>query len=350
MAGTTEPTKQRDVQDFDFENLRGLRYVELFAVGPEWITVYNSIGLSEGRPELWDALDEKAAAEQLGVEKVVKNGPHWWMADKATIRFGVQEITVGGIGFRSVARLPAFIARSGEVEPPKYKILEANKEGVNVYLAGGLVYELISPDGKALVLQSTNIPPEELATLGERLTPAEGWQFRTRTLDEDWEIAMAGKVKVAADDLKNIYNLPPEGDELESEPAGEPKELDVLIAVYPGPDQAKHDFDAFVSLVDEGTVKTEGIVLVTRDAEGEVQAQEQGIGRVGKKKVVPGIVEAMDQKLPPGAAGIIAIYHHAYAADAGRALANAFTKSVVGIDHLRPRELKAALQEAQAGL
>lgn len=208
MAETKDTMKQGEVRDFDFEKTRALRYVELFAVGPEWITVYNSIGLSEGPPELWGALDAKAAAEQLQVGMVVKNGPHWWMADKLSLRFSVEETMVGGIGFRTAARLPAALVQSGRIEAPPYTIFESNKDGVNVYLAGGLVYELVSPDGKAFVLQSTDIPPDELGTLGERLTPAEGWQFRTRTLDEDWEIAMASPVKVVADELKNVYNLP----------------------------------------------------------------------------------------------------------------------------------------------
>ena len=112
-----------------------IRYAELFAVGPEWITVYNSIGLSEAPPELWDALDAKAAAGQLGAGLVVKNGPHWWMSDKLTARYGVEVTTVGGIGFRTVARLPAFIAQSGKLEPPLYTVTEAHKQGVNVYAA-----------------------------------------------------------------------------------------------------------------------------------------------------------------------------------------------------------------------
>ena len=389
MAETKDTTEAGQAQDFDFENTRGLRYVELFAVGPEWITVYNSIGLSEGPPELWDALDEDAAAQQLGVKKVVKNGPHWWMSDKVTLRFSVEQTTVGGIGYRVAAKLPAFIAKSGAVEPPQYQILEANKDGVNIYSAGELVYELISPDGQAFVLQSTNLPPGELATLGERLTPAEGWQFRTRTLDQDWEIAMAGKVKVAADELKNIYNLPPEKDEpKQDEPAGEAKDLDVVIAVFPGPDSAGQAFGEFLSLAEAGTVRTEGAVLVTRNDEGQVQVQEAGdhagrkgaaigggvglviglfsppllaatvigaaggalAGKFAKKRVTHGIAEKMDQALPPGAAGIIAIYDHAHAADVNRALPGAVTKSVAGIDKASARELKTGLEQAQAGL
>jgi len=73
-------------------------------------------------------------------------------------------------------------------------------------------------------------------------------------------------------------------------------------------------------------------------------------GRFAKKRVTHGIAEKMDEALPPGAAGIIAIYDHAHAADVDRVLANAFTKSVAGIDRASAKELKAGLEEAQAGL
>jgi uncharacterized membrane protein len=379
--------EQGEERDMDFEPTRGLRYCELFAVGPEWITVYNSIGLSEAPPELWDALDADAAAEQLSVGTVIKNGPHWWMADRATIRFSVEQTTVGGIGFRTVARLPAFLAKSGKLEPPFYTVVEANKRGVNVYSAGGVVYELVTPDGEPLVLQSTNVPPDELDTLGDRLNVAEGWRFRTRRLDEDLTMVMDGKVKVAMDDLHNVYNMQSKA-EPEGEATAEAKDLDVLIAVYPGPDGARKDFDAFTELVDQGTVTTEGAVIVTRDDDGNIQVHETSdhagrkgavvgggvglvvglfsppllaatamgaaggvlVGRFAKKRVAHGIAEKMDEALPPGAAGIIAVYDHAQAADVSDALANAYTTSVAGIDHASAKELKAGLEEAQGGL
>ena len=197
-----------EVGEIVFEPTRGLRYAELFAVGPELITVYNSMGLSEAPPELWDALDAEAAAKQLQVGMVVKNGPHWWASDKATMRFGVDVISVGGIGFRFAAKLPAFIARSGKLTPPVYTVVETNKEGELVYMAGEPVYELVSPDGDAYVMQSSNVEPSEFVALGERLTPAPGWQFRTRTLDEDLTVELDGKVKTVMDDFRDVYNLP----------------------------------------------------------------------------------------------------------------------------------------------
>ena len=189
------------------EPTHGLRYAELFAVGQEWITVYNSMGLSEAPPELWDALDAEAAAHQLHASTVIKNGPHWWIADKSTLQFATDEITVGGIGFRFVAKLPAFLAASGELVPPFYTVVEANKVGELVYKAGQPVYELIAPEGDAFVMQSTNVKPGDLATLGEKLHPAEGWRFRTRTLEETLTVELDGKVKTVMDDLRNVYNL-----------------------------------------------------------------------------------------------------------------------------------------------
>ena len=61
--------------------------------------------------------------------------------------------------------------------------------------------------------------------------------------------------------------------------------LDVLIAVYLIPDLAKQDFDGLVELVEDKTVSSDGVVLVSKDAEGEVHVEETGdhLGRKGVK-------------------------------------------------------------------
>ena len=119
--------------------------------------------------------------------------------------------------------------------------------------------------------------------------------------------------------------------------------LDVLIAVYLIPELARHDFDALVQLVEDKTVASEGVVLVHKDADGEVHVTETGdhagrkgvkvgggvglavglfappllaataiggaagglAGRFAKKRVASGIGEKMDESLPPGSAGVI---------------------------------------------
>lgn len=63
------------------------------------------------------------------------------------------------------------------------------------------------------------------------------------------------------------------------------EKLDVLIAVYLIPDLAQQDFDAYANLAGDGEIVTDGVALVLKDADGEVQVKETGdhLGRKGAK-------------------------------------------------------------------
>lgn len=74
------------------------------------------------------------------------------------------------------------------------------------------------------------------------------------------------------------------------------------------------------------------------------------MGKFARKRVSAGIGEKMDEALPPGSAGVIAIYDHAHADDVDKVLANAIRKSTVQIDKASAKELKEGLAEASAGL
>lgn len=165
-------------------------------------------------------------------------------------------------------------------------------------------------------------------------------------------------------------------------------QLDVLIAVYLVPDLARQDFDSYVKLVEEGTVSTEGVAVVMKDTNGEIEVLETGdhlgrkgakvgggvglvlglfappllaatavgaavgglAGRFARKRVQAGIGEKMDDALPPGSAGIIAIYDSDDADAVARALVNSIRSSTAQIDKASAKELKAGLEEASAGL
>jgi hypothetical protein len=58
----------------------------------------------------------------------------------------------------------------------------------------------------------------------------------------------------------------------------------------------------------------------------------------------------MGAALPPGSAGIVAIYDRAKASTVDAALASAVKKSVASVDGDGARQLKTALADAQAGL
>lgn len=165
-------------------------------------------------------------------------------------------------------------------------------------------------------------------------------------------------------------------------------QLDVLIAVYLIPDLAQQDFDAYAKLAEDGTIVTDGVALVVKDADGEVHVQETGdhlgrkgvkagagvglvvglfappllaatvvggavgglTGRFARHRMKAGIGDKLDDALPPGSAGIIAVYEHDGADKVAGALANAIRTSIAQIDKASAEELKGGLKEASAGL
>jgi uncharacterized membrane protein len=165
-------------------------------------------------------------------------------------------------------------------------------------------------------------------------------------------------------------------------------QLDVLIAVYLIPELAEQDYEKFMKLASDGTISTDGVVLVTKEADGDVAVKEMGdrmgrrgvkagggvglvvglfappllaatvvgaaaggiVGKVARKRVTAGIGEKMDDALPPGTAGIISVYEHDDADVAAGALANAIRSSIAQIDKASAKELKDGLEQASARL
>ena len=163
---------------------------------------------------------------------------------------------------------------------------------------------------------------------------------------------------------------------------------DVVIAAYLFDDLAKKDFEAVLKLAEEKRITVEGVVLVQKDEKGEVEVSETGdhLGRKGlkigggvglvvglfappllaataigaalgglagkfaKHRLESGIGKKMDDALPPGSGGVIAIYDTGGADTVDKALVNAVKKSVAQIDGMSAKKLKAGLAEAQAGM
>ena len=165
-------------------------------------------------------------------------------------------------------------------------------------------------------------------------------------------------------------------------------EFDVVIAAYLIPDLAQKEFDALVKLIEDKQVEVEGVALVTADADGTVAVKETGddlgrkgleigggvglvvglfsppllaatvvggavggvIGKFARHRVESGLEDKMGAALPPGSAGIVAIYDRAKTDTVNTTLASAVRKSVAQVDGGGAKELKAALAEAQAGM
>jgi arylsulfatase len=74
------------------------------------------------------------------------------------------------------------------------------------------------------------------------------------------------------------------------------------------------------------------------------------VGKFAKHKVESGLGEKMGAALPPGSAGIVAIYDRGKADTVDATLVSAVKKSVAQVDGSGAKKLKAALAEAQAGM
>jgi uncharacterized membrane protein len=164
--------------------------------------------------------------------------------------------------------------------------------------------------------------------------------------------------------------------------------LNVIIAAYLIPDLAQQDFDALVTLVGDKQLEVEGVALVTVDTDGKPSVQETGdhlgrkgmtigggvglvvglfappllasavvggaagalIGKFARHKVEAGLSEKLSAALPPGTAGLIAIYDRSKAEVVDKTLVSAVRKSIAEVDGAGVKDLKAALAEAQHGM
>ena len=159
---------------------------------------------------------------------------------------------------------------------------------------------------------------------------------------------------------------------------------DVLVAGYQSVDAATKDFEALVARVKDTQVEIEGVILVTHDREGNVSVQQTGdhlgrkgagwgggvgvavglfappllasaavgavaggvIGKFVDHRVQSQIHDKTGENLPPGSAGVIAVFDDEQRLAVEQALGGALLKSVVQSDKSGMQALKDSLAEA----
>jgi arylsulfatase A-like enzyme/uncharacterized membrane protein len=160
--------------------------------------------------------------------------------------------------------------------------------------------------------------------------------------------------------------------------------MDVLAAVYKDVDAAQKDFDGLVELVKSKQVKVEGVILVTKDAEGNITVANTGdhLGRKGAgwgggvgvvvglfapallpavavgaaagaiagkfagHKLREGLHDKLGENLPAGSAAVVAMFADEYRLAIEQALPNSPAKSIAQADEGGIRQLKSSLTEA----
>ena len=200
------------------DHMRGVRYGEVLAMflrdtGLE-AEVYGTQMLNDCPQELWETLDADAIAKDMGAVFVKLNGPRYWLLDGLGSKVAVVDPVFkdfNGIQMRRIATIPI----GADFAAGPYTIRNVNRGAVFFFDAGKTVYELVDPDGRALVMQArcvgidSNMTEESLATLGERLSLPEGWSYRTRVLDAELVVdTSATLATVVQDEFENTYTLP----------------------------------------------------------------------------------------------------------------------------------------------
>jgi hypothetical protein len=200
------------------DHMRGVRYGEVLAMflrdtGLE-AEVYGTQMLNDCPQELWETLDADEIAKDMGAVFAKLNGPRYWVLDGLGSKVAVIEPVFkdfNGIQMRRIATIPI----GADFAAGPYTIRNVNRGAVFFFDAGKTVYELVDPDGRALVMQARcigidpNMTEESLANLGERLALPEGWSYRTRVLDAELVVdTSATLATVVQDEFENTYTLP----------------------------------------------------------------------------------------------------------------------------------------------
>ena len=200
------------------DRMRGVRYGEVLAVylrdtGLE-AEVYGTQMLNDCPQELWETLDADAIAKDMGAVFVKLNGPRYWLLDGLGSKVAVVDPVFkdfNGIQMRRIATIPI----GADFAAGPYTIRNVNRGAVFFFDAGKTVYELVDPDGRALVMQARcigidpSMTEESLANLGERLALPEGWSYRTRVLETELVVdTSATLATVVQDEFENTYTLP----------------------------------------------------------------------------------------------------------------------------------------------
>lgn len=204
--------------DAPAETLRDARYCEILlgtadlAAGTVAIDVYNTVGLNDCPQEQWAALDVDALKAEAMADVVILNGPRHWVLDEI-VQSALLDTTVRSFGEIEMRKAGALELGLAEVAVPSapYTPRTVRRDTTWRYFAGASVYELVDPEGAVYDMQSYSTQQVEqdeasLAGLGEALTLAAGWSFRSRVLAADLQVtAVDGLATVVQDERGNTY-------------------------------------------------------------------------------------------------------------------------------------------------
>jgi hypothetical protein len=197
------------------DSVRDARYCEIIPVVRRGIyfvgTVYNTLGLNDCPPAIWDKITEAAMKKRFGAAMVVLNGPRHFVMD-AIVAAGdtASGATVDAGGLSLTARATIKL-RLINMRTKPYRERTVDRRTRYVFMAGRPVFLLVRPDGARYAMQSYTemkdkaLSYADLPALGGRLKLPAGWRYETMTPDADLVLGAQGKATIVQDDLDDTY-------------------------------------------------------------------------------------------------------------------------------------------------
>ena len=197
------------------EDVRDARYCEIIPVVRRGIyfigTVYNTLGLNDCPPEVWEKITETAMKKRFGAMMAVLNGPRHFVMDAIGAAGDTASgATVEAGGLKLTARATIKL-RLINMRTKPYRERTVDRETRYVFRAGRPVFLLVRPDGARYAMQSyaemkdKSLSYADLPALGSRLKLPAGWRYESMTPDADLVLGAKGKAIIVQDDLDDTY-------------------------------------------------------------------------------------------------------------------------------------------------
>lgn len=226
-AGMVQPLDYgATAKNMRFDNLRGMQYCEFNLIYADlknetlYTEMWNSTDLNNSADrmntcpaDVWAKVDADKLAKEHHSLAAWKNGPRGWTMDWIDLPVG-EVTTFDGWQGRWMARPTIPKGVNVHVKGSSaYKPLIVERKSTMTFNKGKPVFILDGPDGTPWVMQAWGklVDPtlgyDDLAKLGDKLKPAEGWKFRVKVLEQDLTIvAVDGKAHLVQDELENSYD------------------------------------------------------------------------------------------------------------------------------------------------
>ena len=200
------------------DNMRNVRYGEVLAVFARdnklEAEVYGTQMINDCPDELWKTLDPAVIASEMSALMVKLNGPRYWALDGLGTKVAFVEPVMRDFNGLMMRRI-ATVDLGDKPATIPYEERYVNRGAVFFFNAGSVVYELITPKGKAYVMQAycVGVDPtlnlDNLSELATRLDLPTGWTFQARILDTELVVDTTDHpATVVQDEFENTYTLP----------------------------------------------------------------------------------------------------------------------------------------------